>query len=126
MKKILVDTDILIDYLRGQNDALEFIKSNARSIVLSAITVAELYAGIKSEHEKTVLGQFISLFPVMPVSQEIAMTGGLMRNQFRRSHGVGLADAIIAATCQIHGLSLRTLNLKHFPMFPALRAPYTK
>jgi len=39
---------------------------------------------------------------------------------------LGLADALLAATAHCHGLELRTLNVKHYPMFPGMQPPYRK
>ena len=122
----LLDTDVLIDFLRGYNKAVTFVNANSSRIILSSIVVAELYAGIKGESELTVLENFISLFPVTPVSSEIAKAGGLYRHNYGKSHGVGLADAIIAATCQAENAKLKTLNIKHYPMIKGLKPTYKK
>ena len=95
---ILVDTDVLIDFLRGNDQAITFINEFASNIVLSPIVIAELYAGVKGAIELSVLDNFVSLFRVIPIDSEIARTGGLYKRDFSRSHGVGLADAILAAT----------------------------
>ena len=87
--------------------------------------MAELYAGVR-DTERRQLDDFIALFNVLPISQEIAKTGGLYKQQFFKSHGIGLADAIIAATSVIHELELKTLNAKHYPMLKGLRVPYSK
>ncbi len=42
------------------------------------------------------------------------------------SHGVGLADAIVAGTAESQGAELKTLNTKHYPMLRGLRLPYAK
>jgi predicted nucleic acid-binding protein len=47
------------------------------------------------------------------VTFEIAKTAGLYRRDYGKSHGVGLADAIIAATCESENAVLKTLNVKH-------------
>lgn len=49
MKRMLVDTDVVVDYLRGEDQAIGFIKSQASRVVLSAVTVAEVYAGVKDD-----------------------------------------------------------------------------
>ena len=43
---------------------------------------------------------------------------------FERGAAIGLADYLVAATADLHGLPLATLNVKHFPMFDDLRAPF--
>ncbi len=123
---ILVDTDILIDFLRGYDKAIAFIDDFSSQIILSPIVVAELYAGVKGNEEMIVLDNFISLFHVVPLNLEIAKIGGLYKRDFGKSHGVGLADAILAATAKVAQAELKTLNVKHYPMFKALKPAYKK
>ncbi|MEA3435285.1 MAG: type II toxin-antitoxin system VapC family toxin [Thermodesulfobacteriota bacterium] len=123
---LLVDIDVLIDFLRGDNKAITFINANSSRIILSSIVVAELYASVKGKSELTVLENFISLFPVIPVSSDIAKAGGLYKRDYGKSQGVGLADAIIAATCQAENAELKTLNIKHYPMIAGLKPTYKK
>nr|VFK68288.1 MAG: Predicted nucleic acid-binding protein, contains PIN domain [Candidatus Kentron sp. UNK]VFK73525.1 MAG: Predicted nucleic acid-binding protein, contains PIN domain [Candidatus Kentron sp. UNK] len=155
MPNLLVDTDIFIDFFRGDDSAMDLrigeikilknrasksrpsplqswrealtcsVEANAGRIVLSSIVVAELYAGAKDE-ELSVLDELPRLFPVEPVTPEIARLAGLLKGRYARSHGVGLADALIAATAKQHGLDIGTLNIKYFPMFSGLEPPYRK
>jgi len=126
MRGILLDTDIWVDYLRGLPKAVDFVKAHAEQLVLSAVIIAELYAGVKDKDERDHLDELISLFPVLPITAEIAKLGGLHKRDYFRSHGVGLADGLLAATAQIHHLELKTLNIKHYPMFRELKPPYSK
>ena len=126
---ILVDTDILIDYLRGQPKAVRFVHDNADWITLSAMSVAELYAGVRGaadDREQRALADFLDLFPVVPITAAVACAGGLYRRDYGRSHGVGLADAVIAATAVSSDAALQTLNVKHYPMFDGLQPAYRK
>ena len=122
----LVDTDVLVDFLRGYNKAISFIDKFSSQIILSPIVVAELYAGVKGTIELTVLDNFISHFSVIPITSEIAKAGGLYKRDFGKSHGVGLADAILAATAEIEKAELKTLNVKHYPMIRGLTPAYRK
>ena len=122
----LPDTDVIIDFLRGYQQAVDFIHTNASQIILSTIVIAELYTGVRGKQELTILNNFVSLFDVIPISSEIAKIGGLYKRDFGKSHGVGLADAIIAATCHSKNAQLKTLNVKHYPMIENLEAAYTK
>jgi len=126
MGGILLDTDIWVDYLRGLPRAVDFVKAHAHKIVLSVITIAELYAGVKGTDERDHLDELTSVFPVVPVTAEIARMGGLYKRDYFRSHGVGLADGLLAATAQLHLLELKTLNTRHYPMFSGLKPPYRK
>jgi predicted nucleic acid-binding protein len=123
---LLLDTDVLVDFLRGYPKAVTFVKANSTRIILSSIVVAELYAGVKGDAEITILKNFISLFRIIPVTAEIAKSGGLYERDYGKSHGVGLADAIIAATCEAENAELRTLNIKHYPMIAGLKPTYNK
>lgn len=122
----LLDTDILVDFFRGYGKAVIFINVNSSRIILSSIVIAELYAGVKGESELTLLENFVSLFRILPVTSEIAKTGGLYKRDYGKSHGVGLADAIIAATCEAEKVELKTLNIKHYPMINGLKPAYKK
>ena len=95
-------------------------------IILSSIVVAELYAGVRGDGEQAALEELISLFRVVPVSGEVAKKGGLYKRDYGKSHGVGLADAILAATAEAENAALKTLNVKHYPMLKGLRPAYTK
>lgn len=125
-KPLLVDTDVLVDFLRGYGQAVGFIKAHSPHIILSSIVVAELYSGVRDKDEMSVLEDFISLFRVISVNSGIARTGGLYRRHYARSHGVGLADAIIAATAEAENAELKTLNVKHYPMIKGLTPAYKK
>lgn len=123
---ILVDTDVLIDFLRGNDKAISFIDEFSPHIILSPIVVAELYAGVKGTDELSVLDSFISLFRIVPIDFGIAKSGGLYKRDFGQSHGVGLADAILAATADKENAELKTLNAKHYPMISGLKPAYKK
>lgn len=124
MKKLLFDTDVLIEYLRGSDDAKAYIDGIQSVIYMSAITMAELYAGVREGDEYKRLEMFIETFEVADLNKNIAKIGGLLRNQYKPSHGTGLADALIAATAKEIGAQIVTFNAKHFPMFSNIIIPY--
>lgn len=124
MARILVDTDILIDFLRGTRRATDFVGNEALPLTISAITAAELYAGIRDGTERTALERMLLASDVLPIDSDVAKLGGLYRRDFGKSHGVGLPDALIAATASIHNLALATLNRKHYPMLENVVTPY--
>ncbi len=57
----LLDTDVLVDFLRGYSQGVIFVNAHVDRIILSSIVVAQLYAGVKGDDEQTVLDQFVSL-----------------------------------------------------------------
>ncbi len=125
-KPILVDTDVLVDFLLGYHKAVAFVNANSDRIILSSIVLAELYAGVRGDAEQETLENFISLFPVIPISAGIAKAGGLYKRDYGKSHGVSLADAILAATAESEKAELKTLNTKHYPMIKGLTPAYKK
>ena len=116
VKRLLLDTDVIVDYLRGRDEAVAYLESRAEPLLLSVITVAELYAGVREGEERRVLEGFLSAFEIIPMDKEIAQKGGLYRRDYGPSHGVALADALIAATAELQQARLVTLNERHFPM----------
>ena len=128
-KPFLVDTDVLIDFLRGREQAVSFVSLESDRIILSSIVVAELYAGVwggKGDTEQSTLERFLSLFRIVHVTVAIARLGGLYKRDYGRSHGIGLADAVVAATATLENAELKTLNVKHYPMFNAIQPAYRK
>lgn len=125
-ESFLPDTDVLVDFLRGYTKAVAFVNAQSSRIILSSIVVAELYAGVKGDEEQAALDNFVSLFRIVPVCADIAKAGGLYKRDYGKSHGVGLADAILAATVETENAVLKTLNTKHYPMLQGLRPAYKK
>ena len=124
-KGILIDTDIIIDYFRDYEPAIRYLEQTSSAFLISSVTVAEIYAGIRSPEEQTVIENFLCVFSVLPVDQDIAMLGGSFCKQYRKSHGTGLADALIAATATQHHITLATCNTRHYPMLKTFK-PYQK
>ena len=126
MNMLLADTDILIDFLRGNEKAIELVRENSENIFVSTITVTELYAGVRNEKERDELDSFLSLFQIISIDGEIAKTAGLLKRSYTKSHNLGIADCLIAASAIANNAKLKTLNTKHFPMFKNLDAAYIK
>jgi predicted nucleic acid-binding protein len=125
-RRLLVDTDVLIDYLRGNAEAVAFIDGLSEGILVSAVTVAELFAGVREGKERRALEAFIAAFDIVPVDGPVAIRGGLYRRDHARSHNTGIADALIAASAVVAEARLVTLNEKHFPMLSDVHVPYRK
>jgi predicted nucleic acid-binding protein len=123
---ILVDSDILIAHLRGLEAARDWLL-NARSegpLAISVVSIAELVGGMRSA-ERREAWRLLASFRAEPATEIIARQAGEFRRQYRRSHsGIGLGDYLIAATAEVKGYRLGTLNVKHFPMFQGLWPPF--
>ena len=124
MNHTLLDTCIVIDYLRQKHQAVSYIHALSAAPQLSSITVMELYAGTRGQREQRRIEGMINHVLVLNITHDIGVKAGEYLKKYRASHGVGAIDALIAATAESHSLNLATLNLKHFPMFKDLERPY--
>ena len=115
---MLIDTDILIDHLRKNIAALDFLSSalgGNPSVFLSVISRAEILAGIR-KGEAEVVDSLFQVIPSITVDDAIADRAGSYLRKFGKSHNLNIGDALIASTAREMGLSLVTKNVKHFPM----------
>jgi predicted nucleic acid-binding protein len=122
----LVDTSVLIDYLRGNEAAATVLERERAAAPLHAseITRLEVLAGMRPPEEadtRTLLST-LRWFPVDAETAEEA--GALGRRWLPSHHTIDSADLAIAATVIRSGSALITRNVRHFPMFPDLQAPY--
>ncbi|MEO8527854.1 MAG: type II toxin-antitoxin system VapC family toxin [Pseudolysinimonas sp.] len=123
---VVVDTSVIIDVLRGDSAAAAALRDARQTGPLHAseVTRIEVLAGMRSREEegtRALLGSFI-WHPVDEPLAEIA--GELGREWLPGNRGIDSADLAIAATTIALDAVLFTQNIKHFPMFSGLSAPY--
>jgi predicted nucleic acid-binding protein len=122
----LVDTSVLIDYLRGHLGAARLLEEERAAAPLHAseITRLEILAGMRSKEEgETRL--LLSTLTWHPVDADVAEEAGALGRRWLPSHqAIDGADLAIAATAIRSGCRLLTCNVRHFPMFTDLRVPY--
>jgi len=117
--KAVLDTNILIDYLSGYEEASKEIKL-FKEPAISIISWMEVWVGVDKEDEPLVQS-FLSTFKVLQVSHEIAIEAV----QLRKQHKLKLPDAIIWASATSQGWTLVTRNSKDFKSsLPGIRIPY--
>jgi len=123
----LVDSDVLIAHLRGLPAAegwLARVREREGRPSVSVIAIAEVTGGMRSA-ERGAVGRLLGTFHVIDVDEAIARRAGEYQRRFRRSHGsIGLGDYLVAGTASVRGLALATLDVRRFPMFEGLRAPF--
>lgn len=127
MAQLVVDTDVLVDFLRGKIQARNYLRQRRTAgelLCYSVITKAELYAGLRAGEERALMLLLNSMQELI-VDGAVAEQGGKYRQLFLKSHQLQLADALIAATAKLAHAKLITLNTKHFPMTDIIvEAPY--
>lgn len=122
----LVDTSVLIDYLCGHRAAAELLEQERHTAPLQAseVTRLEVLAGMRSaEQDATRL--LLSTLVWHPVDSDVAEEAGALGRVWLPSHHtIDSADLAIAATAIRVDARLLTRNVRHFPMFADLQAPY--
>ena len=116
---VLIDSDILIEVSRGKDPAVvagwtELSASDA-AVLFSPVNAAELWAGARPSEHETLNGLFASL-TCIPTDAEVGRQAGAYLRRYRKSHGLELGDALIAASAVAANAMLWTRNRKHYPM----------
>ena len=118
MAELLLDSDVIIAWLRGHDPFAELIPALLTSgeiLTWTPVSVAEIFAGVRKGEEKQVENLFLVL-EALSLSAEIGRKAGQYMKSYSRSHGIELADALVAATAHFNGIPLWTLNRRHYPM----------
>ena len=116
---VLVDSDILIEVSRGKDQRIlsrwAELSQSDNLILYSPVSVAELWAGARPR-EYEVLTRLFRVLICAPIDNETGRQAGDYLRQYRKSHGVELADALIASAASLSAAALWTRNRKHYPM----------
>ena len=126
--RLVLDTSVLIDHLRGQPEAATALipRAIARGDELwsSQIVRGEVMAGMRPSEEKAT-HDLLQLIMWVDVDEAQAEAAGVLGRRYLRSHpGIEIADLIIAALTEHLDAALKTTNVRHFPMFKGLKPPY--
>jgi predicted nucleic acid-binding protein len=117
--KLLLDTSVWIDILRGKRGRRELIarhRLEGHSVAISVVSIAEIYAGLQPAQQAAAQPLFEAV-EIIALDFATAKHGGQLRFQSaRKGRALSLADALIAATALDHKLVLLTDNVKDFPM----------
>lgn len=121
---VVFDTSILIDILRNDSAALEYVRAVQEVPACSEVTRVEVMRGLRAA-ERTSTEQLFQAIRWIPVDEPIARRAGeLGRRWDRQRPGISLADLVVAATAEQVDAELATTNVRHFPMFEGLQSPY--
>jgi tRNA(fMet)-specific endonuclease VapC len=123
MAKVLLDTTIIIDFLRRtekEKTALVDLTQSSNQLYISIITHSELYAGKSVWQKKEAMEELETIFSgptIIELSREISKKAG----EIKAGCNLDLFDAIIAATAIVSNCSLATLNVKDFAKVDGLK-----
>ena len=116
---VVVDSDVLIEVSRNRDKKLISawlaLTESEIEVMYSPVSAAELWAGALP-HEHDVLARVFHSLRCALSDEETGRLAGDYLRQYRKSHGVELADALIAAAAVQNQASLWTRNRKHYPM----------
>lgn len=125
---MLIDSTVVIDLLRNYDRASGYIRSLDQPAVISRIILMEIIAGCRTKLELKKCMRLIKSIEVeiIEVNQQISIMAGVLFEKYFHSHGLGITDALIAATALIRSVPLATHNLKHFKFIKGLdlQKPY--
>jgi len=111
---ILLDTNILIEILKGHQKTIEKVESFHATLAVSSISVMELYYGAINKAELNKLEKFVSLFHRVQLDENISIQATKLVKLYAKSHNLDIPDSLIASTALVHNTKLFTYNLKDF------------
>jgi predicted nucleic acid-binding protein len=94
----LIDSDIMVDFTRGNAEAADYLDSLADDCLLSAVTALELIAGARNQREVSDLDILISAYEQIPPTDGITRRAYYLMKAHAKSAGLRTLDALIAAT----------------------------
>jgi hypothetical protein len=119
---LIIDTDVLIWELRGNQKAQKILHSSI-PFSISVITYIEIIQGMKDKKESNSLIKQIRKWGVdiVQISNDISTRAMIYIEQYYLSHSMELADALIAATCVNRSETILTANEKHYKHIPNMQ-----
>ena len=116
----LIDSNVLIDVSRGNAAAIKYVDALREPWSISQVTAMELIVGARNKRELATIDGFLALCPVIPLGESIGSRAYHLLKTYAKSHGLHVFDSLIAATAIDRGLTLVTLNRKHYQMIEGL------
>ena len=118
----LVDTDVLIDAGRGVIEAINCLNNieTTSALAIAVVTQMELMIGCRNKAELKTLEEFLKKFQIVPLDAVISDKAVELLRQYRLSHGLLIADSLIAATALSRNWAFVTKNQKHYQFINGL------
>jgi len=126
MEKYLADSDVIIDLFRGNAKVKEFLDDNVNNVLVSYVSLGEIFQGIKNKVELVKINKVLMPLEIDWGSHEIATSSIALLKRFNLKYGVGFLDCLMAATALDKNYVLVTRNAKHFKFIPKLKIQIIK
>jgi predicted nucleic acid-binding protein len=127
-ESVLIETTILVDYLRRSAAAAEYLDTaRAESrLICSAVTSAELFVGCRTRAELKAIDQLLTRFEIEPIVRDDSARALTWLRKYYHARGVGFHDCLLGAAAVRLRIAVATLNEKHFKALPGVRVtrPY--
>ncbi len=114
MEMILLDTNILIEILKGNQTTIAQLEKLNSLFSISVISYMELIYGALNKNEVKKIEKFLYQFEIFPINEQISLKALELIKQYAKSHFLDIPDALIAATAIENDCQLFTYNLKDF------------
>jgi predicted nucleic acid-binding protein len=123
---IIIDTDILIDVGRGDQIALDCLQRIEQQfqLAISVVTQMELIVGCRNKVELNKLEKFLQYFQCLKLTEQISDRAVNLLGQYRLSHGLLIADALIAATALEYDEEFITKNQRDYRFIDGLKLQF--
>lgn len=121
MADFLIDIDVLVDISKAHTEAADFVDALPGELAMSRISAMELIIGARNKREQAIIENFINCYRIEEVSDVIGQSAYHYVKQYAKSHGMMIADALIAATAMVNNLVLVSKNEKHFKAIEGLK-----
>lgn len=125
---IFVDTDVLVDVLRGAAAAREWLTATDEPVTVCGVSAMALIEGCRDLRDVRAVDALLAPLPILWPSPTGCGLAAQLHRQLKLSVGIGLLDALIAACVIENGATLATFNLRHFRDVPGLitTRPYAR
>ena len=118
---ILLDTNILIEVLKNNQNIIKTLYNQEDFLAISSITAMELYFGALNKKEMKKIEKFLTNFETIHLSENISKEAERIIKKYSKSHNLDIPDSLIAATAIVNSFKLFTLNKKDFNYIDKLK-----
>jgi len=111
---LILDTNIIIELFKGNPETIKILNDVDETFAISIVTSMELYYGAINKRELNKIKNFLNDFKILPINEKISQFALNLIENYSKSHGLNIPDALIASTALYYNATLLTYNKKDF------------